>query len=98
MHAAVARQVQDVLVKVFIPNFVSLLRLDVKLQETQEKAEKTAADAVVASDKLEARETPEGILWPSASNRSRDRSDRVLLVQVLLWEEKISHRIRSSKE
>jgi hypothetical protein len=41
-------------------NLVSLL--DVKLRETQEKAEKTAADAVVASDKLEAPETPESIL------------------------------------
>jgi hypothetical protein len=40
-------------------NLVSLL--DVKLQETQGKAEKTAADAVVASDKLEAPETPESI-------------------------------------
>jgi hypothetical protein len=40
----------------------SLLRPDVKLRETQEKSEKTAADAVVASDKLEAPETPESIL------------------------------------
>ena len=36
--------------------------LDVKLQGTQEKAEKTAADTVVASDRLEAPETPESIL------------------------------------
>jgi hypothetical protein len=41
-------------------NLVSLL--NVKLRETQEKAEKIAADAVVASDKLEAPETPESIL------------------------------------
>jgi hypothetical protein len=81
VHAAVARQ--DVLVKVFIPNLVSL-RLDVKLQETQEKAEKTAADVVVASDKLEAPETPESILLGrQRGNHSRDRTDRVLLVQVL---------------
>jgi hypothetical protein len=60
VHVAVARQ--DVLVKVFIPNLFSLLRPDVKLRETQEKSEKTAADAVVASDKLEAPETPESIL------------------------------------
>ncbi|KAI0267177.1 hypothetical protein BGY98DRAFT_1146326 [Russula aff. rugulosa BPL654] len=37
----------------------SVSPLSVKLQETQEKDEKTAADALVASDKLEAPETPE---------------------------------------
>ncbi len=58
MHAAVARQ--DVLVKVVIQNLISLL--DVKLQDTQGKAEKTAADVVVASDKLEAPDSPESIL------------------------------------
>jgi len=40
----------------------SVSPLSVKLQETQEKDEKTAADALVASDKLEAPETPESIL------------------------------------
>jgi hypothetical protein len=59
-RAAAARQ--GVLVKVVIQNLVNLL--DVKLQETGEKKkERTAADAVIASDKLEVPETPDSILF-----------------------------------
>jgi hypothetical protein len=61
VHAAVAQAHQDVLVKVVIRNLVNLL--DVKLQETREKEEKTAADAVITSDKLEVPETPDCILF-----------------------------------
>jgi hypothetical protein len=95
VYAAVPRK--DVLVKVVIQKLVSLL--NVKLQETQEKAEETAADAVVDNDKLETPETPESI--PLGRQRRITAGIRLIVSFVLEISEfygKISHRVRGSEE